>query len=310
MPINIQNDLPAKKQLELENIFVMSTNRATTQDIRPLKILILNLMPLKIATETQLLRMLSNSPLQVEVELLQTATYVSKHTPQTHLATFYKTFKQIKHHKYDGMIITGAPVENLEYNKVVYWDELCEIMEWTKDHVYSTFHICWGAQAGMYYHHNVPKHMLDEKISGVFVNEILNSNHPLTRGFDDFFNMPHSRNSTVLREDIEKIDALEVLAVSDIAGVSIVCSKSGRQIYVFGHSEYDRDTLSQEYFRDLNKGIKPNIPFNYFPKNDPYAIPPFVWKSHSFLLFTNWLNYYLYQQTPYDLDELKSLEKY
>ncbi len=309
MPINIQNDLPAKEELESENIFVMSNMRASTQDIRPLKIVILNLMPIKMTTETQLLRLLGNTPLQVEIELLQTATYTSKHTPSSHLKTFYKTFEQIKDQQFDGMIITGAPVENLDYSQVTYWEELCEIMEWSKTNVYSTYHICWGAQAGLYYHYDVPKYMLDEKMSGVFLNKMLNPNHPLTRGFDDYFNMPHSRYSSVSRDEIEKNEELEILAISDMAGVSIVCNKSGRQVFVFGHGEYDRDTLSTEYFRDLNKGLNPNIPVNYFPKNDPQATPPLTWKSHSFLLFSNWLNYYLYQQTPYNLEDLKELYK-
>ena len=307
MPIKIQSDLPAKEILESENIFVMSSDRAIKQDIRPLKIIILNIMPTKVDTETQLLRLLGNSPLQVDVEFLQTATYTSKNTPQEHLTTFYKTFDQIKERQFDGMIITGAPVELMDYENVVYWKELCEIMEWSKKNVYSTFHICWGAQAGLYYHYGVEKLELQNKLSGVFEHKKLNPNHPLTRGFDDTFNMPHSRYTAVKKADVLRNEELEILAESDRAGIAIVCSKSGRQFFVMGHAEYSRDTLANEYFRDLNKNIKPQKPYNYFPNNNPQEMPKLTWKSHATLLYVNWLNYYVYQQTPYNLEDIKKL---
>lgn len=307
MPIKVQSDLPAIKVLESENIFVMPEERAVTQDIRPLKIVILNLMPTKVETETQLLRLLGNSPLQIDIELLQVVTHVSKNTPTHHLTKFYRTFEEIKDERFDGMIITGAPVETLEFEEVDYWDELKEIMDWSKRNVYSTFHICWGAQAGLYYHYGVKKYMLPEKLSGVYNHRILNPLHPLMRGFDDSFKIPHSRYTGVCREDIEKCDELEILATSDYAGVSIVCSKDGRQFFVMGHAEYDRNTLAGEYFRDKNKGINPTVPYNYFPNDDPSRLPPMVWRSNATLLYTNWLNYYVYQQTPYDLQELKRM---
>lgn len=307
MPIKVQSDLPAIKVLESENIFVMPEERAITQDIRPLKIVILNLMPTKVETETQLLRLLGNSPLQIDIELLQVVTHVSKNTPTHHLTKFYRTFEEIKDERFDGMIITGAPVETLEFEEVDYWDELKEIMDWSKHNVYSTFHICWGAQAGLYYHYGVKKYMLPEKLSGVYNHRILNPLHPLMRGFDDSFKIPHSRYTGVCREDIEKCDELEILATSDYAGVSIVCSKDGRQFFVMGHAEYDRNTLAGEYFRDKNKGINPTVPYNYFPNDDPSHLPPMVWRSNATLLYTNWLNYYVYQQTPYDLQELKRM---
>lgn len=307
MPIKVQSDLPAIKVLESENIFVMPEEIAVKQDIRPLKIVILNLMPTKIVTETQLLRLLGNSPLQVDIELLQMATHQSKNTSSRHLTTFYKTFADIKDHSFDGMIITGAPVETLEFEEVDYWPELCEIMEWSKHNVYSTMHICWGAQAGLYYHYGIPKYPMDEKLSGIFQHRVLNPNYPLMRGFDDRFVMPHSRFTTVNREDILNFPKLEVLATSRLAGVAVVCKKNGRQFYVMGHPEYDRDTLAKEYFRDVNKGLHPQVPFNYFPENDPAATPPLTWRSNASMLFTNWLNYYVYQQTPYDLKELKKL---
>lgn len=307
MPIKIPSELPAFSLLESENVFVMPEERAIMQDIRPLKILILNLMPTKIDTENQLLRLLGNSPLQVDIELLQTATHKSKNTSQSHLENFYKTFDQIRDNSYDGMIITGAPVEMLPFEEVDYWEELCEIMEWSKKNVYSTFHICWGAQAGLYYHFGIDKHELGGKISGIYTHSVLNPRHPLMRGFDDYFTMPHSRYTGVYREDIEKHNELEILAISRCAGVSIVCNKNGRQFFVMGHAEYDRNTLAGEYFRDVNKGIHPSIPFNYFPNNDPMERPVMTWKSNANLLYTNWLNYYVYQQTPYHLEDLKAI---
>ena len=307
MPIKIPVKLPATKILKDENIFVMDEKRAAKQDIRPLRIGILNLMPTKIETETQLLRLLGNSPLQVDIELLQTATHTSKNTPSEHLTTFYKTFEEIKDTRFDGMIITGAPVELLDFEDVDYWDELCEIMQWAKKNVYSTFYICWGAQAGLYYNHGVRKYELKEKLSGVYNHKILDPLHPLLRGFDDGFEIPHSRYTGVLKEDIEKDKDLEILAISEEAGVSIVCNKNGREFYVLGHAEYDFDTLAKEYFRDREKGINPNIPRYYFPDDNPSKKPPMVWRSYATLLFTNWLNYYVYQQTPYNLEDLKKL---
>ena len=304
MPIKIQASLPAIKVLESENIFVMTHERAMSQDIRPLKIVILNLMPTKIATETQLLRLLGNTPLQVDVELMQVATHVSKNTSSSHLNTFYKTFDDVKGEKYDGMIITGAPVETMEFTEVDYWDELCKIMAWSRTNVYSTLHICWGAQAGLYYHFGIPKYALPQKLSGIYNHKVLDPYHPLMRGFDDQYLAPHSRNTDIKREDIEKHKELLVLSVSDIAGVHLVATKNGRQFFVTGHAEYDRETLANEYFRDVNKGIAPQIPYHYFPNDDSTAEPPFMWRSHANLLFANWLNYYVYQQTPYDLKDL------
>lgn len=308
MPIKVQSNLPAIKVLESENIFVMLNEVALRQDIRPLKILILNLMPTKIATETQLLRLLGNSPLQVDIELLQMASHTSKNTSPQHLTTFYKTFEQVKNETFDGLIITGAPVEQLEFEEVDYWDELCEIMEWSKHNVYSTFHICWGAQAGLYYHYGIHKYQLDEKLSGIYDHRVLNPHHQLMRGFDETFKIPHSRYTSVDFEEIKKHPELEVLAVSDQAGVAIVCNKTGRQVFVTGHAEYDRETLANEYYRDKSKGLDPNIPCNYFPNDDASLTPPMVWRSNATLLYTNWLNYFVYQATPYDLKEL--LEKY
>lgn len=304
MPIKIQASLPAIKVLESENIFVMTHERAMSQDIRPLKIVILNLMPTKIATETQLLRLLGNTPLQVDVELMQVATHVSKNTSSSHLNTFYKTFDDVKGEKYDGMIITGAPVETMEFTEVDYWDELCKIMAWSRTNVYSTLHICWGAQAGLYYHFGVPKYALPQKLSGIYNHKVLDPYHPLMRGFDDQYLAPHSRNTDIKREDIEKHKELLVLSVSDIAGIHLVATKNGRQFFVTGHAEYDRETLANEYFRDVNKGMHPQVPYHYFPNDDPTAEPPFMWRSHANLLFANWLNYYVYQQTPYDLKDL------
>lgn len=304
MPIKIYDALPAKSILENENIFVMTENVALHQDVRPLNILILNLMPTKIATETQLLRMLGNSPLQVEIELLQTSTYTSKNTLSDHLINFYTFFKDVKHKKYDGMIITGAPVENMEFNEVDYWDELCEIMEWSKHNVYSTLHICWGAQAGLFYHFGIKKYPLKEKLSGIYKHFILEEHHPLLRGFDDEFFAPHSRYTEVRKEDIERCSELELLSYSDLAGVYIVANKNGRQFFVTGHSEYDRDTLAGEYFRDTLKGQNEKIPYNYFPENNPATIPPLKWRGHANLLYCNWLNYFVYQTTPYNIEEI------
>lgn len=307
MPIKVSNDLPATKILESENIFVMPERRAMTQDIRPLKIVILNLMPTKIVTETQLLRLLGNSPLQVDIELLQMASHQSKNTSRKHLTTFYKTFDEIKDRKFDGMIVTGAPVELLNFEEVDYWDELCEVFSWAKKNVYSTLFICWGAQAGLYYHYGIDKVVFDKKLSGIYEHKILNPLHPLMRGFDDTFCSPHSRNTGVNKEEIEKVEKLEILAESEDAGVSIVCKKNGRQFFVLGHFEYDIDTLANEYYRDKNKGLNPEIPVNYFPNDDVSKKPKMSWRSYASLLYANWLNYYLYQQTPYDLEDLKKM---
>ena len=304
MPIRIPDKLPATRQLRNENIFVMSETKAMHQDIRPLKIVIVNLMPTKITTETQLLRLLSNSPLQVEIDFLQMDSHNSKNTPLEHLSTFYKTFDQIKDSRYDGMIITGAPVENLEFEDVDYWPELVKIMEWSNTHVTSTLHICWAALAGLYYHYGVPKHALEQKCSGVFKHKVNRKTAKLVRGFDNVFYAPHSRNSTVLKEDIRKVKELEILAESDEAGIYIVFTKGGRKIFVTGHAEYDADTLKAEYFRDLEKGIDPQIPKNYFPKDDPTKKPMVRWRSHAHMLFSNWLNYFVYQITPYDIDSI------
>lgn len=305
MPIKIADQLPATKQLTKENIFVMTEKRAAKQDIRPLKIAIVNLMPEKIKTETQLLRLLSNSPLQVEVDLIQMSTHVSKTTSVEHLSTFYKEFNDIKNSKFDGMIITGAPVENIEFEKVDYWQELTEIMEWSKTHVTSTMHICWAAQAGLYYHYGIPKYPLAEKCSGVFSHRVRRDTAKLVRGFDNVFYAPHSRHTQVLSEDIENVSDLEILADSPEAGVYIVTTKKGRQIFVTGHSEYDADTLKNEYFRDLEKGMNPKIPVNYFTNDDPEKKPVVKWRSHAHLLFSNWLNYFVYQITPYNIDDIK-----
>lgn len=305
MPIRVTDKLPATKQLRNENIFVMSETRAMHQDIRPLKIAIVNLMPTKITTETQLLRLLSNTPLQVEPDFITMKSHESKNTPLEHLSSFYKTFDEIKDSKYDGMIITGAPVENYDFEEVDYWEELKEIMEWSKTHVTSTLHICWAAQAGLYYHYGIPKYSLPEKLSGVFTHKVNRKTAKLVRGFDDYFNAPHSRYTEVRAEDIKKVKELEILAQSDEAGVYIVFTKGGRRIFVTGHSEYDATTLADEYKRDLDKGINPNIPKNYFPGNNPKKTPIVTWKSHANLLFSNWLNYFVYQITPYSIDNIK-----
>ncbi len=305
LPIRIPDKLPATKELRAENIFVMSETKAMHQDIRPLKIVIVNLMPTKITTETQLLRLLSNSPLQVEIDFLQMNSHTSKNTSQEHLSLFYKTFKEIENQKYDGMIITGAPVENMEFEEVDYWDELTRIMEWSNTHVTSTFHICWAAQAGLYYHYGVPKYPLNEKCSGVFEHRINRRTSKLVRGFDTTFFAPHSRHTEVRREDIKKVKGLEILAESDEAGVYIVFTKGGRKIFVMGHSEYDETTLKDEYFRDLDKGINPKIPCHYFPDDNPKKRPIMRWRSHASLLFSNWLNYFVYQITPYDIETIR-----
>lgn len=304
MPIRIPDSLPARATLEQENIFVMTEYRAITQDIRPLKLLILNLMPTKIVTETQILRKLSNTPLQIQVDLLQTASYKGHYTDSSHLNSFYTTFEEIKDNSYDGMIITGAPVENLDFTEVDYWDELCEIMEWSKHHVFSTLHICWGAQAGLFYHYNIKKYSLKEKLSGVFDHEVKKKTSPLFRGMDDLFYAPHSRYTEIREEDVAKVPELEILATSPEAGIFAIKTEDSRQFFFLGHSEYDQDTLAQEYFRDLAKGICPNVPKNYFPKDDPNEKPIVRWRSAGQLLYTNWLNYYVYQTTPYDLTDL------
>jgi len=305
MPIKIPNELPAVKVLNDENIFVMTETRAMTQDIRPLKIVLLNLMPLKIDTETQLSRLLGNSPLQVELELICTKSHNSKNTSADHLLAFYKHFDDIKDRKFDGMIITGAPVEQIEFEDVDYWQELCEIMEWTKTNVHSTFHICWGAQAGLYYHYGVKKCPLDKKMFGVFKHTVERKSSMLFRGFDDEFLVPHSRHTTVLREDIEKVPELRILASSEEAGVYAVATDGGRQIFITGHSEYDAGTLRKEYLRDKNAGLPIEMPINYFPDNDDTKEPLCTWRSHANLIYSNWLNYYVYQTTPYDITQIE-----
>jgi len=304
MPINIPDDLPAADTLSGENIFVMTESRAVHQDIRPLRIAIMNLMPTKITTETQLLRLLGNSPLQVDITLLHPDTHESRNTPIEHLERFYQSFADVRQQKFDGLIITGAPVENLPFEQVDYWKELTELMEWSKHNVYSTFHICWGAQAGLYHHYGVPKHALGEKMFGVFEHYKTACNSKLLRGFDDVFFAPHSRYTGVLRKDIEAEPELEVLAESREAGVYIAVSKNGRQVFVTGHSEYDPLTLNQEYERDVKSGLGMKLPQNYFIRDDPAKGPRVTWRSHANLLFSNWLNYYVYQETPYDVDRL------
>ena len=304
MPIKIPNLLPATQVLLNENIFVMTETRAMTQDIRPLKILMLNLMPQKIVTETQIARVIGNTPLQVELELLQTATHKSTHTSEEHMLAFYKTFDEVKHKKYDGMIITGAPVEHLAFEDVEYWDELCEIMEWSKTHVTSTFHICWGAQAGLYYHYGINKVQLDAKLFGVFEHKVEYKRSILFRGFDDTFVVPHSRHTTCRREDIEAVPELKILSSSQEAGVFVVSTDKGRQIFVTGHSEYDADTLKNEYLRDKNAGLPIEMPKNYFPDDDDTKEPIVRWRSCANLLYSNWLNYFVYQSTPYNIEDI------
>lgn len=304
MPIRIPDSLPARAILEKENIFVMTEYRAIHQDMRPLNLLILNLMPTKIVTETQLLRKLSNSPLQVQVELLKMASHTSQNTESSHLCSFYTTFDQIKDRKFDGMIITGAPVENLDFTDVDYWPELCQIMEWTRTHVHSTLHVCWGAQAGLYYHYDIPKYSLPKKLFGVFPHTALKKQSPLFRGFDDVFYVPHSRHTMNLEEDIRKIPELELLSVSEEAGVFAVKSEDNRRFFITGHPEYDPDTLAREYFRDADKGLPIDIPKHYFPNDDPAQAPIVNWRSTGQLFYTNWLNYYVYQTTPYDITQI------
>ncbi|WP_058303242.1 homoserine O-acetyltransferase MetA [Gorillibacterium timonense] len=300
MPIKVPDHLPAKEILNGENIFVMDETRAFHQDIRPLKIAILNLMPNKETTETQLLRLLGNTPLQVDAMLLHPKTHQSKNTSTEHLDAFYKTFEDIRHQQLDGMIITGAPVETLDFEEVNYWEELQEIMNWAKDHVTSTLYICWAAQAGLYHHYGVPKHPLSEKMFGVFPHTITRRNVKLLRGFDDQFYVPQSRHTEVRREDIDQVQGLEVLSESDESGVYLVTANNGRQIFVTGHSEYDPLTLKWEYDRDIAKGMEMRIPSNYYPNNDPSREPMTLWRGHANLLFSNWLNYYVYQETPFD----------
>jgi homoserine O-succinyltransferase len=305
MPLNVPDNLPAIDILKDENIFVMPENLAIHQDIRPLRLIILNLMPVKMTTETHLLRMLSNTPLQVEISLLNIRNHVSKNTPKEHLETFYLNFDNIREQNFDGMIITGAPVELLDFEEVDYWNEMKEIMAWADHHVTSTFYICWAAQAGLYFHYGVPKYMVNKKIFGIFNHGLNNTKVPLVRGFDDEFFAPHSRNTEIKKEDIIKIKGLEIISESEEAGVYIVMSRDGRQIFVTGHSEYDSITLKQEYERDIAKGLPIELPKNYFPNDDPSKSPRVIWKGHSSLLFSNWLNYYVYQQTPYQLEEIK-----
>lgn len=304
MPIRIPDALPATEILEGENIFVMTEFRALHQDIRPLRVLILNLMPTKIATETQLMRKLSNTPLQIQVDLLRTKSHEATHVSAGHLETFYRTFEDIENEHYDGLIITGAPVELMEFEEVDYWEELCRIMDWSSTHVHSTLHICWGAQAGLYYHYGIQKYRLPKKASGVFEHRLLKPKSPLVRGFDDRFYAVHSRNTDVKIEDVEAADDLEIVAVSDEVGLYIVKSVDSRRFFVFGHPEYDTDTLKLEYERDVKRGINPEIPVNYFPDDDPTRAPLNIWRSQAQLFYTNWLNYYVYQTTPYDLEKV------
>ncbi|MBR0443447.1 MAG: homoserine O-succinyltransferase [Clostridia bacterium] len=307
MPIKIPNNLPAVETLANENIFVMTETRAITQDIRPLKILLLNLMPKKIETETQLSRLLGNTPLQIDLELIKTKTHHSKNTSEEHMLAFYKTFDDVKDRTFDGMIITGAPVELLPFEQVEYWDELCQIMEWSKTHVHSTFHICWGAQAGLYYHFGIDKQVLPEKISGVYPHVVDYKRSILFRGFDDTFMVPQSRHTTVNRADVEACASkgLKLLASSDETGVYAMATEGGRQVFITGHSEYDADTLKNEYMRDLGAGLDPIVPKNYFPNDDPTKPPLVTWRSHANLLYCNWLNYFVYQTTPYDITEIQ-----
>ena len=307
MPIKIQSDLPAKEILERENIFVMDENRAMHQDIRPINIAILNLMPLKEETELQLLRALSNTPIQVDVSFLMVSTHEATHTSMSHLNKFYQSFKEVKEQNFDGLIITGAPVEQMEYEEVDYWNEICEIMEWSKTHVTSTLHLCWGAQAGLYYHYGIQKHMLDKKMFGVYPHKVMNRKIPLVRGFDDIFYAPHSRHTEIRTEDIANNPALTILAESEDAGVFLVIAEDGKQIFVMGHPEYDRVTLDKEYRRDKDKGLPIEIPVNYYPNDDDTQKPLLQWRSHCNLLYFNFLNYYVYQTTPYDFINTKEI---
>lgn len=303
MPIRIPDALPATETLESENIFVMTEFRALHQDIRPLRVLILNLMPTKVATETQIMRKLSNTPLQIEVDLLRTQSHEATHVSAGHLEAFYRTFDDIKDEHYDGLIITGAPVELMEFEEVDYWPELCRIMDWSTTHVHSTLHICWGAQAGLYHHYGIQKHLLPAKASGVFEHRLIKPSSPLVRGFDDRFFAVHSRNTEVRAQDVEAVAELEIVAVSDEVGLYIVKSTDSRRFFVFGHPEYDRDTLRLEYERDVARGLDPEVPKHYFPQDDPHAEPRNVWRAQAQLLYTNWLNYYVYQTTPYDIKQ-------
>lgn len=305
MPIKIDNQLPAHHSLELENIFVMTETRAMKQDIRPLKILILNLMPTKIETETQILRLLSNTPLQVDVELLQVTSHVAKNVSQEHMLKFYKTFDDVKNRKFDGLIVTGAPVEMLEFEQVDYWDELCSIFDWARTNVYSTYNICWGAQAALYYRYGIKKHILPEKMFGIFEHRPLDLYHPLLRGFSDVFYVPHSRHTETRKEDIVKVKDLQILSYSEMAGVHLISDMACRNFYCTGHSEYDFDTLAKEYFRDKGKGLDIKTPYNYFPDDDPKKVPRLTWRGAGSLLFQNWLNYFVYQKTPYDLNSIQ-----
>uniref|UniRef100_UPI0040571891 homoserine O-acetyltransferase MetA n=1 Tax=Agathobacter sp. TaxID=2021311 RepID=UPI0040571891 len=307
MPIKIQSDLPVKEILESENIFVMDENRALHQDIRAISIGILNLMPLKEDTELQILRSLSNTPIQVDVSFIMVSSHESTHTSMSHLNKFYQTFEEVKHQNFDGLIITGAPVEQMAYEEVDYWEEICEIMEWSKTHVTSTLHLCWGAQAGLYYHYGIEKHMLDKKMFGVYPHQVRNRRVPLVRGFDDIFYAPHSRHTEVRREDIEKRPELTILAESEEAGVFLVANQNGTQIFVMGHPEYDRVTLHNEYMRDKNKGLPIEMPVNYYPDNDCEKKPLLQWRAHGNLLYFNYLNYYVYQQTPYDFIDVNKI---
>ena len=305
MPIKIPNQLPATSTLTQENIFVMTETRAMTQDIRPLQILLLNLMPTKVDTETQLARVLGNTPLQIELELIAPSGHVSKNTSQAHMLAFYKSFEEVKHRTFDGLLITGAPVELMDFEEVNYWPELCEIMEWSKTHVHSTLHICWGAQAGLYYHYGIPKKTLDQKLFGVFQHTVEDPNFILFRGFDDKFWVPHSRNTTVDRADIEAVPGLKILAAAPEAGVYAVKNDGCSQVFLMGHAEYDRDTLYKEYKRDVAAGIDIQVPANYFPDDDPDKMPLVKWRSCAHLLYTNWLNYCVYQTSPYDIEDIK-----
>ena len=309
MPIKIPESLPARKTLESENIFTITERRAVTQDIRPLRILLLNLMPTKVVTETQLARLLGNSPLQIELELIKTSGHQSKNTSAEHMLAFYKTFDDVRDQHFDGMIITGAPVEQMPFEEVDYWAELCEIMEWSKSHVTSTFHICWGAQAGLYYHFGIGKQPLDKKLFGVFAHRVERKTSMLLRGFDDTFFVPHSRHTTVNRADIEAVPELKILAASPVAGVYAVATDKGRQIFITGHSEYDADTLRLEYERDVRAGLPIDVPVNYFPDDDPSKPPLVTWRGHANLIYQNWLNYYVYQRTPYIIGDI-ALEKF
>jgi homoserine O-succinyltransferase len=306
MPINIDKNLPAYKTLKAENIFVLCADEARRQDIRPLKVAIVNLMPTKIETETQLMRLLSNTPIQVDITLIRTASYAGKNTSAKHMSAFYTTFDEVKSEKFDALVITGAPVEKLPFEEVLYWNELCEIMEWSKTNAFSSMHICWGAQAGLYYHYGVNKRELSAKLSGIYPHRVTEE-HKLLKGFDEVFNVPQSRYTEVAEEEIRADNRLSVLAFSDISGVHIIADKTGRQFFITGHAEYDFDTLANEYKRDREKGINPEIPYNYFPQDNPGNIPPNTWRGHASLMYSNWLNFCVYQETPFDLEQLKSI---